>query len=171
MEMSKLQTIALVVLTTIFTDKYIIDHKQPTLVQNPVVQSTTLSPSPTPQISQPIVPTTPPSNTQNELILKELQNLRKDMNTTLNNVGTKTTNQDPLPTLNPSLIGGMVKINSAQWKRIDVYERSSTSSKVINTISYDVIYFYSQKIDGWYQLNLDGGQNGWVQSQFLKEYP
>ena len=93
------------------------------------------------------------------------------MNTTLNNIQTKTTTQDVGPTLTSSLIGGMVKISSPQWKRVDVYEKASTSSKIINSIAYDAIYFYTTKNDSWYQLNLDGGQSGWVQSQFLKEYP
>lgn len=162
MEMSKLQTIALVVLTTIITDKFLINHPVPTTTPVTIPNIVTTSPSIT---SSPVpTPSSPPPNTQNELILKELQNLRKDL-------AAKTSSGDNGSSLSTSLIGGMVKISSPQWKRVDVYEKSSNTSKIINTISYDTIYFYTQKISGWYQLNLDGGQNGWVQSQFLKEYP
>jgi len=169
MEMSKLQIMALVVLTTILTDKFLINHNQVTLSSSYPTPTSFNSPKP----SAEAVPTltTTASSTQNELILKEIQNLRKDMNSTLTNLQTKTTSQDPIPTLSSSLINGMVKISSPQWKRVDVYEKASTTSKIINSIAYDTIYFYSQKNDAWYQLSLDGGQIGWVQSQFLKEYP
>lgn len=166
MEMSKLQTIALVVLTTIITDKFLISHPStaivPVTTQNDI---STSSPTSIPVVSTPVPsPSSPPPNTQNELILKELQNLRKDLTS-------KTASGDTGSSLSTTLIGGMVKISSPQWKRVDVYEKSTNTSKIINTISYDTIYFYTQKISGWYQLNLDGGQSGWVQSQFLKEYP
>jgi hypothetical protein len=166
MEMSKLQTVALVVLTTIITDKFLISHPVPAVAPVTTPNIVTASPLPsTPTTSSPAPsPSSPPSNTQNELILKELQNLRKDL-------ASKTASGDTGSSLSTTLIGGMVKISSPQWKRVDVYEKSSNTSKIINTISYDTIYFYTQKITGWYQLNLDGGQNGWVQSQFLKEYP
>ena len=74
-------------------------------------------------------------------------------------------------TVSPSLIGGMVKISSPQWKRVDVFEKPQASSKIVNSIVYDTIYFYSTKTDGWYQLSLDNGQSGYVQSTFLKEFP
>lgn len=169
MDLSKLQIVALVVLTTIFTDKFLINHNYNnspiTVISTP---TPTLSQSPentTPNVS--IVPTQPVY--QNELILKELQNLRKEIVAVRNPVPTTTVMA--VSTLTPSLIGGMVKINSSQWKKVDVFERASASSKIINSIYYDVIYFYTSKTSSWYQLNLDGGQVGWVQSQFLKEYP
>lgn len=165
MEMSKLQIIALVILTTILTDKFLINH--PSSV-SPSAPTSFNSPQPS---AAAVLPTPPPANTQNELILKEIQNLRKDMTTTLGNLQTKSTGQEPVPTLSSSLINGMVKISSPQWKKIDVYEKASVTSKIITSITYDTIYFYGQKNDSWYQLSLDGGQIGWVQSQFLKEYP
>jgi hypothetical protein len=165
MELSKLQTIALVVLTTILTDKFLIDHN-PTIVPVP-------NNSPTPSLSQDLTTaTSSATNAQTEIILRELVNLRKDMAASLEQSSKLTTNNSaPAPTLSASLLGGMVKINSSQWKKIDVYEKPLASSKIINSIVYDTIYFYTQKQDGWYQLNLDGGQLGWVQAQFLKEFP
>lgn len=169
MELSKLQTIALVVLTTILTDKFLINHQpQTTVISNPptpsVSQSQNLSPVP--------VSTSLATNAQTEIILRELINLRKDMSATFKE-STKTTDDSssPAPTLTASLLGGMVKISSPQWKRLDVYEKPQSSSKIVNTIVYDTIYFYRQKQNDWYQLDLDGGQLGWVQAQFLKDFP
>jgi hypothetical protein len=166
MDLSKLQIIALVVLTTILTDKFLINHSYP-------VSSISNSITPTPIVTIAPMATSSAtvSSSQNELILKEIQNLRSDMNSTLNTIQTKNISSEAVPTLSSSLIGGMVKIASSQWKRVDVYEKPNTSSKIISSISYDTIYFYGQKTDGWYQLNLDGGLTGWTQSQFLKEYP
>ena len=169
MEISKLQIIALCVLTTIFTDKFLITHP-------PQIIPPTPTPTPLPIITTTIISQTPsatpaPSNSQNEIILRELINLRKDMTSALADIKTQTENDTPLPTLNPSLIGGMVKIASSQWKKIDVFEKPISSSKIINSLTYDTIYFYRQKTNGWYQLDLDNGQSGWTQAQFLKEYP
>lgn len=160
MDLSKLQIIALVVLTTILTDKFIINHSQITSVPSVLPNPTSISISPVPTIGTTVAPNT----SQNELILKEIQNLRKDMNSTLTNLQTQTSST-------PSLIGGMVKISSPQWKRVDVFEKPIASSKIVNSIVYDTIYFYSTKSDGWYQLSLDNGQSGFVQSTFLKDFP
>jgi hypothetical protein len=171
MELTKLQTIALVVLTTILTDKFLIDHN-PTIVP---VQNNSPTSINSPELSAQAVTsvsTSSATNAQTEIILRELVNLRKDMAASLEQSSKLTTNNSaPAPTLSASLLGGMVKINSSQWKKIDVYEKPLASSKIINSIVYDTIYFYTQKQDGWYQLNLDGGQLGWVQAQFLKEFP
>lgn len=148
MEFSKLQTIALVILVTILTDKFLINHNY----NKPAVASVT--PTPTIQIS-PI----PTGVSQNEIILKEIQNLRKDM------VAAK----QAIPTSGSSLINGMVQISSEQWSKIDVYEKALTSSKIIASIKYGTIYFYHQKTDGWYEIYLDDGQSGWARSQFLEE--
>ncbi len=176
--MSKLQIVALVILTTILTDKFLINHNTNAPVQNPVIQNVTVAPTPTTnqigttsslqattQVGSTSTQPTTQLTTQNELILKEIQNLRNDM------IQAKSVNQDTGTTLRSSLIGGMVKINSPQWDKVDVHEKPSASSKVINSIVYDAIYFYTSKTTDWYQLNLDGGQVGWVQAQFLKEYP
>jgi len=165
MDFSKLQIVAIAVVTTILTNRFLVDK--------PPASKPTEAPSPTSisEISTTPVPTIN-SNTQTEIILRELLNLRKDMSQALDNVNTaQLPSSAPIPTLNPSLIGGMVKINSPQYKRVDVFDKQSTSSPIISSIVYDTIYFYKQKVTGWYQLDLDGGQLGWVQSQFLKEFP
>ena len=168
MEFSNLQTIALVVLTTILTDKYLIDH---TYVVPPVETTTQNIITPTPVVSILPSPQLTPiaTNPKDEIILKEIQNLRKEIAVKSTPIPTNTI----ISTLSPNLppIGGMVKINSSQWTRLDVYEKPMSSSKVINSIVYGSIYFYTTKSNGWYQLNLDGGQTGWVQAQFLQEYP
>ncbi|MFA7301588.1 MAG: SH3 domain-containing protein [Candidatus Shapirobacteria bacterium] len=158
MDLSKLQIIALVVLTTILTDKFLINHNLP-VATLPIIEKT-ISNTPIPTMVN--VGTTISSNTsQNELILKEIQNLRKDIVAV----------REASTTVSPSLIGGMVKISSPQWKRVDVFEKPLASSKIVNSIVYDTIYFYSTKSDGWYQLSLDNGASGYVQSTFLKEFP
>lgn len=172
MELSKLQIIALVILTTILTDKFLVNH-------NPTSVPPISNNLPTPSLSQiqsltPVpVSTSSATNTQTEIILRELINLRKDLAASLEQSAKEqtTTNTSPDPTLSASLLNGMVKINSSQWEKLDVYEKPLTSSKIINSIVYDTIYFYTQKQNGWYQLNLDNGQLGWVQAQFLKEFP
>jgi len=173
-ELSKLQTIALVILTTILTDKFLISHNLPSATTTTLI-------SPTPSISEVTIPSPPTnisptsnsnSNIQTEIILRELINLRKDMAASFEKSAEQTTtNTSPAPTLTASLLGGMVKISSSQWKTVDVFEKPLSSSKIIAALTYDNIYFYQQKQGGWYQISLDSGQLGWVQSQFLKEFP
>lgn len=168
MELSKLQIITLVVLTTILTDKLLINHSQTISVPNIVATPTaTITTTPTPITNV----TLSPNTSQNELILKEIQNLRKEMNSTITNLQTQSSIPQAIPTLSSSLIGGMVKINSPQWKKVDVFEKPNSSSKIVNSIIYDTIYFYSTKTSGWYQLSLDNGQSGYVQSLYLAEFP
>jgi hypothetical protein len=164
MDFSKIQIIGLCIITTILTDKFLIDHPSPPSVITPANTPTPTIPIPTPSVSA--------VNSQNEIILRELLNLRKDMTASLNELKKQPPGNDsPAPTLNASLIGGMVKISSSQYPRLDVFEKPKSSTKIIGSLIYDTIYFYRQKTDGWYQLDLDGGQTGWVQSQFLKEFP
>jgi hypothetical protein len=162
MELSKLQIIALCVLTTILTDKFLIYRPSPTPINSPKPSAEAVTP----------VSTSSATNTQTEIILQELINIRKDI-ASVNSQSNKiaTISGSPAPTLTTSLLGGMVKISSPQWKRLDVYEKPLLSSNIINSLVYDTIYFYRQKQNDWYQLDLDGGQLGWVQSQFLKEFP
>lgn len=176
MELSKLQIIALCVLTTIITDKFLINHTPQTTVPKTtasiVTQMPTLAPSKTEGSTSSASQNSNSNNNQTEIILRELVNLRKDMAATFKE-STKLASDStyPVPTLTETLLSGMVKINSPQWKRLDVYEKPLTSSRVINSIVYDTIYFYRQKQNDWYQLDLDAGQLGWVQSQFLKDFP
>lgn len=163
-DLSVIQIIALCIVTTILTDKFLINH-QPNSPQNTPNQQAGVSTSP--------VPTQPASNSQNEIILRELINLRKDMTSTLNDLKKTqtTTGSASIPTLSASLLGGMVKISSPQYKTLDVFESPQASSKIVNTLTYDTIYFYRQKQGDWYQIDFDTGQLGWVQAQYLKEFP
>jgi len=147
MDLSKLQIIALVILTTILTDKFLITHTIPT----PVPSTPMLSPSPIPTISN-----------QNEIILRELANLRKDI---------IAYSSSPKPSLTASALGGMVKIDSTRWKNVDVFEKPLSSSKIIDNLIADNIYFYQLKKTDWSLITLDSGQSGWVQTQFLQEFP
>lgn len=170
MELSKIQIVALCVITTVLTDKFLINHQTNSNQSTPIV------------INQPKTDITPVAtsssalvtnnNSQDEIILRELANLRKDINSTLTDIK-KTTTDTAVTSIatSSSLLKGMVKISSSQWKRIDVYEKPSTSSKIINSLVYDTIYFYRQKQSDWYQIDLDSGQIGWAQAQFLKEFP
>lgn len=168
MDLSKLQIIALVVLTTILTDKFLINHNLPVANQQIIEKTISVTPVPTNIV---VGVTLSPNTSQNELMLKEIQNLRKDMLTAVNNLQIQTSLPVAVPTFSSSLIGGMVKISSPQWKRVDVFEKPIASSKIVNSIVYDTIYFYTTKADGWYQLSLDNGQSGFVQSSYLKEFP
>jgi hypothetical protein len=171
MELSKLQIIALCVLTTIITDKFLIYHAPEPTLKKTTAAIVTQMPTITIATSSSIQNSNS-SNNQTEIILRELVNLRKDMAATFKEstkLASDSTN--PVPTLTETLLSGMVKINSPQWKRLDVYEKPQTSSRIINSIVYDTIYFYRQKQNDWYQLDLDGGQLGWVQAQFLKDFP
>ena len=171
MELSKLQIIALCVLTTIITDKFLINHTPQSTTKKTIAPIVTQMPTPV-SASNSAVQNSNSTNNQTEIILRELVNLRKDMAATFKEstkLASDSTN--PVPTLTETLLSGMVKINSPQWKRLDVYEKPLTSSRIINSIVYDTIYFYRQKQNDWYQLDLDGGQLGWVQAQFLKDFP
>lgn len=163
-DLSVIQIIALCIVTTILTDKFLINHDSNSSQKLPETPPETLS-SP--------APTQTPSNSQNEIILRELINLRKDMTSTLNDLKKTqtTTGSASIPTLSASLLGGMVKISSPQYKTLDVFESPQASSKIVNTLTYDTIYFYRQKQGDWYQIDFDTGQLGWVQAQYLKEFP
>lgn len=170
MDLSKIQIVALCVITTIITDKFLINHSTPTSQPTPVVVNQPKTDI-TPSTSSPsaVVST---NNSQDEIILRELANLRKDINSTITDIKKASTDTTTSTvSTSSSILKGMVKISSSQWKRIDVYEKPSTSSKIINSLVYDTIYFYRQKQSDWYQIDLDSGQIGWAQSQFLKEFP
>ncbi len=164
MDLSKIQIIALVVVTTILTDKFLVTH--PPQVSS-VLSATSVI---TPTISLvPSVTTAPsisisPQNLQDQQIIAEIQRLRQEVALLSNKPTTAVA-----PTNSP--VGGMVKISSSQWKRVDVFEKPLASSKIINSIAFDEIYFYSLKANNWYLLNLDTGQSGYVQASFLKEFP
>jgi len=171
MELSKIQIIALCIITTILTDKFIVSHPSQSINSSnnpPNLQVISTAPTPV-STSSAIVASN--ISSQNEVILRELINLRKDMSSTFNSLQQQASASAAVPTLSTSLLNGMVKISSPQWKRVNVYESPSTSSKIINSIVYDTIYFYRQKQGDWYQLDLDADQLGWVQIQFLKEFP
>ena len=170
MDLSKIQIVALCVITTVLTDKFLINHQTNSNQSTPIVINQPKTDI-TPVATSSSIPVTN-NNSQDEIILRELANLRKDINSTITDLK-KTTADTPVTSIATasSLLKGMVKISSSQWKRIDVYEKPSTSSKIINSLVYDTIYFYRQKQSDWYQIDLDSGQIGWAQAQFLKEFP
>ena len=93
------------------------------------------------------------------------------MVSSLNEIKNNQDKSQPLPTVDPNLVGGMVKIVSEQWEKVDVFEKALASSRIIGQLSFGNIYFYREKKDGWYQVELSLDKSGYVQSQFLKEFP
>jgi len=64
---------------------------------------------------------------------------------------------------------GMVRVKD-NWTEVDVYKEAKASSALIGVAEGDKIYFYDLQESGWYRIDLedDGGQKGWIHSQFLK---
>jgi hypothetical protein len=66
---------------------------------------------------------------------------------------------------------GIVRIKDQKWEKVEVYEESKASSKIIGYAEYGTLYFLSQKEDNWCQIELEEGQLGWIQAQFISELP
>lgn len=161
----KIQVVALSVLTTVLVN--LIFYRQSIPISLLKKEGPSV-PSPSPAL--PALPSVVPAS-QNEIILKELNSLRQDMVSSLNEIKNNQDKSQPLPTVDPNLVGGMVKIVSEQWEEVDVFEKALASSRIIGQLSFGNIYFYREKKDGWYQVELSLDKSGYVQSQFLKEFP
>lgn len=67
-------------------------------------------------------------------------------------------------TLSPSTI-----ILKNQWNKVDVYENSKASSKVVGQVQKNQNYQVLEKHPDWYKIQLDPTTIGWVQVQFVNE--
>jgi len=52
---------------------------------------------------------------------------------------------------------------------LDVYERNSSSSKIVGEAEFDESYPYIKKEGNWYQITLSDSTVGWVMAQFVEE--
>jgi len=67
-----------------------------------------------------------------------------------------------------SHIGSNVKTKS-EWKAVDVYETTKTSSRITGQILSNKDYVIVERRQGWYLIKLDTNTSAWVQSQFVYE--
>ncbi len=180
MDLSKLQIIALVIITTILTNKFL--YTQPSVytpTPTPTPAAIILAPTvPLAQVSTSPAPSPLPTGASisNDAILKELIGLRKEMVSSLTELKQKSLLLDSSigsssTSASVPALAGMVKIKSPQWSRIDMFDKPQASSVISGSLIYGNVYFYQKKQDAWYLIVLDTGQSGWSQSQFLAEYP
>jgi SH3 domain-containing protein len=108
-----------------------------------------------------------PVNSDYQLVLKKISQLEFDIASLKNQ--NQTNNQPTATTQSDTL--NMLEIADPSWQKIDVFDKPLASSKIIGQADYGIIYFYSSKQSGWYQISLDIATSGWVQSQFIKELP
>lgn len=65
-------------------------------------------------------------------------------------------------------IKGIVKLKK-NWEKADVYQDKRASTKIIGQIVKDKLYFVYEISPGWYQIEYQTGQWGWVQASLVDE--
>jgi len=63
-----------------------------------------------------------------------------------------------------------VTISDKKWQTVDVFQDKNSSSKIIGQAVYGKYYPYTKKENGYYFISLNDSLNGWIHSQFVKEY-
>lgn len=66
-------------------------------------------------------------------------------------------------------IVGHVKIADSSYQSIDIYSSNSFSSPAIAKLQEGKSYGYLKKEDNWYLVQTSDGQEGYVNSRFVKE--
>ncbi len=111
-----------------------------------------------------------PSSSDYQIVLRKIALLEQEVASLKDQLKASTqTNQVTTNSQTDSL--NMLEIADPTYKQIDVFDKPLASSKIIGQADYGIIYFYTTKQSGWYQINLDSYLTGWVQSQFIKELP
>lgn len=80
----------------------------------------------------------------------------------------------PTPTSGPPKVA-YIKIKSDQWQKVDVFEKSSASSKIVGQAVYGKIYPVMKTEGLFYLINLSSSSSpssikGWIHRQFIKEF-
>lgn len=65
-------------------------------------------------------------------------------------------------------IKGIVKLKK-NWEKADVYSEKRASSRIIGQIVKDKLYFVYEIVSGWYQIEYQDGQFGWIQGSLVDE--
>jgi|GEM_PF-4666389 len=79
--------------------------------------------------------------------------------------------KNPLDDIDTELkdILGYITIKDEKWLSVDVFENSDSTSSVIATLTFGKIYPFTQSKGEWYEVELEDGSYGWVQSIYLRE--
>lgn len=102
-----------------------------------------------------------------EDIKDELEALRGDKMTSGTTLGLTSDDTDNYAYLG-NLIGN-ITIADSKWSKIDVFQDTVSSSKIVGQIEYGEKYPFFESKGSWYQIELPSGQNGWVSASFVKE--
>ena len=102
-----------------------------------------------------------------EDIKDELEALRSDKMTSSATLGLTSDDMDNYADLGNSI--GNITIADSKWSEVDVFQNTVSSSKIIGQIEYGEAYPFFESKGSWYQIELPGGQNGWVSASFVKE--
>lgn len=65
-------------------------------------------------------------------------------------------------------IKGIVKLKK-NWEKADVYSEKRASSKIIGQIIKEKLYFVYDIDSGWYQIEYQDGQFGWIQKSLVDD--
>jgi len=74
-----------------------------------------------------------------------------------------------MPTDKPGL--GAVTMRDSTYPTIDVFQQPSFSSLIVGKMKAEKTYRYMKKENSWYFVRVVEGQEGWVNSRFVKEIP
>ncbi|MBP9817217.1 SH3 domain-containing protein [Candidatus Shapirobacteria bacterium] len=64
---------------------------------------------------------------------------------------------------------GFIKIRDEKWTTIEVFEKPLASAKVVGSINFGKLIYYTKQEPGWYLVEYLDGKYGWVQNQFMEE--
>lgn len=65
-------------------------------------------------------------------------------------------------------INGIVKLKK-NWQSADVFLETKASSKIVGQIVKDKLYFVYETQPGWYKIEYQPNQHGWIQSSLVDE--
>jgi len=102
-----------------------------------------------------------------EDIKDELEALRDEKTTSEATLGL--TSNDTYNLSDSGELIGNITIADSKWSTIDVFQDTVSSSRIIGQIEYGESYPFFESRGDWYQIELPGGQEGWVSASFVKE--
>ncbi|MEK7633904.1 MAG: hypothetical protein AAB437_03610 [Patescibacteria group bacterium] len=75
----------------------------------------------------------------------------------------------PTPTIQASAdIKGIIKLKN-NWQKAEVYQDMKASSKIIDQLIKDKLYFVYDEDPNWYKIEYDLGLYGWIQKSLVDE--
>lgn len=95
--------------------------------------------------------------------------LSKISNNSSSKISEPSTNVTPTPDA-PAYLG-MIRTVNDPTTTVNIYDVPSNGGNIISTVPSDDLLFYYKTAQGWYQIELEPGNLGWIQADLVIELP